>query len=353
MAERELRSFMIKRVSSMKNEHPFCSVIVLNYNGKQHLQDCLSSVEKQTYKNFETILIDNASQDDSIHFVRKNFPNVKIVKNTQNSGTAGGFNFGSRYSNAEYLLFLANDTEVESNLLEEMMKEIKKDPSIAICSAKMLRFDERDKIDYAGIKLDVYGFPYIIGHKEKDEGQYDLVRDTIATGTCLLIKRKVFEEIGGFDDEYFTLSDEVDLCWRVKLAGYRSIINPRAKLYHKAGATLKKTRRDKLRYMSERNIFRMLLKNYSALTLIKILPRYFVLLLGEMLFYLAIRKDSLVISIAKAVLWNVKHLKGTWHLRRKIQKMRVVGDNVIRKEMIKKSVKIDMLGEWRKGELAI
>jgi GT2 family glycosyltransferase len=353
MAEGGLGSFGTRRIRSMKNEHPLCSVIVLNYNGRQHLQDCLSSLKNQTCKNFETILVDNASQDDSVYFVRKNFPNVKIVRNRQNSGTAGGFNFGSRYSNAEYLLFLANDTEVEPNLFEEMMKEITKDPSIAICSAKMLRFFERDKIDYAGIKLDIYGFPYIIGHKEKDDGQYNLVRDTIATGTCLLIKRKVFEKIGGFDDEYFTFSDEVDLCWRAKLVGYRSIINPHAKLYHKAGATLKKTRRSRLRYMSERNIFRMLVKNYSALTLIKVLPQYIVLLLGEVLFYLGIKRGDMALAIVKAVLWNVQHLKGTLFLRRKIQKMRVVGDNIIQKEMIKKSVKIDMFGQWRKGEFAI
>lgn len=171
--------------------NPFCSVLVLNYNGRGHLPVCLSSLEKQTHRNFETILVDNASEDDSIEFVRENFPDVKIVKNSENSGTAGGFNFGAKQSSAEYLLFLANDIEAEPNLIEELMKTMQRDPSIAICSSKMLRFYERDTIDYAGFKLDVYGFPYIIGHNEKDKGQYNTVRDTIATGTCLLIKHQV------------------------------------------------------------------------------------------------------------------------------------------------------------------
>lgn len=332
---------------------PFCSVLVLNYNGKQHLQCCLSSLEKQTYRNFETILVDNTSQDDSIDFVRENFPYVKIVKNSVNSGTAGGFNFGAKFAQGEYMLFVANDVEVEPNLLEELIKTITTDSSVAICSAKMLRFYERDTIDYAGFKLDIYGFPYIIGHMEKDNGQYDTVRDTIATGTCLLIKRQVFEEIGGFDDEYFTFSDEMDLCWRAKLAGYRMLINPKAKLYHKAGATLRKSGRHKLRYISERNIMRMLLKNYSTFTLIKVLPRYFVLLLGETLFYLAIGRGSLALAIVKAVLWNIKHLKGTLYLRRNVQKMRVVNDNTIKEEMIKKSVKLDMFRQWLRGEAVI
>lgn len=329
---------------------PFCSVLVLNYNGKEHLQDCLSSLEKQTYKNFETVLVDNASQDDSIDFVKENFPHIKIVKNSVNSGTAGGFNFGAKQRNAEYLLFMGNDTEAEPDLVEEMMKVMLVDPSIAACHAKALKFYERDTIDYAGFKLDIYGFPYIIGHNEKDMGQYDTIRDTFTTLTCLLVKRSVFEEIGGFDDEYFTNTDDLDLCWRAKLAGYRTIINPSAKVYHKAGATLKKSGRHRLRYFGERNTMRMLLKNYSALTLIKVLPRYFVLLLSEALFYIAIRRGNMALAIVKAVLWNITHLKGTLYLRRKVQKRRVVSDNIIQTEMTKKSVKIDMFRQWLRGE---
>lgn len=332
---------------------PFCSVLVLNYNGKQHLQGCLSSLEKQTYKNFETVLVDNASHDDSIDFVRQNFPHVKIVKNNKNLGSPGGFNSGAKFAQGEYMLFLANDTEAEPNLVEEMMKTITMDPSIAVCSAKMLRFYERDIIDYAGGKIDIYGFPYFIGHDEEDIGQYDTVEDTFTTLTCLLVKRQVFEEIGGLDDKFFINTDDLDLCWRVRLAGYRIVINPQAKLYHKAGATLGKWKRSRQRYFSERNTMRMLLKNYSTFTLIKVLPRYFVLLMAEMLFYLALRKGSMALAIVKVVLWNIRHIKGTLSLRRKIQKKRVVPDSIIQKEMIKKSLKIELFKRWRRGEHVI
>lgn len=334
-------------------ENPFCSVIVLNYNGKIHLKDCLASLAKQSYQNYETILVDNASQDDSIDFVKKNFPFVKIIENDQNSGTAGGFNFGAKFARHEYMLFLANDVEVEPNLLEEMMRTIRLEPSIAICGAKEFKFNERNTISCFGLMLDIYGFPYVIGHNKKDNGQYDTIKDAIPTGTCLLIKRHVFEEIGGFDNEYFSLSDEVDLCWRAKLAGYRILVTPYTKLYHKVSATLGKSKRSRLRYMSERNIMRMLLKNYSALTLIKVLPRHFTLLLTEMLFYLAIGKGNMALAIVRAVLWNGRHFNGTLHLRRKIQKIRVVGDNTIQKEMIRKSIKVDIFRKWKNGESVI
>lgn len=330
-------------------------MLVLNYNGKQHLECCLSSLEKQTYDNFETILIDNASQDDSVDFVEENFPDVKIVRNNQNSGYAGGMNFGARQCNAEYLLFLNNDVEVEPNLIEEMMKTIISDSSIASCNAKVLRFYERDVIDCAGLKLDVYGFPYIIGHNEKDSGRYDTVRDTFQIGTCALVKRQVFEKIGGFDDVYFALSEDIDLCWRAKLAGYRIVITPFARLYHKASATIKELRytRPRIRYLSERNIIRMLLKNYSTWTLVKVLPRYFAMLLAEMLFYLAIRRVGMAWALVKAVWWNITHFRGTLSLRRKVQRMRVVDDNAIQKEMLKKSVKIAIFKQWLRGEPVI
>jgi len=247
---------------------------------------------------------------------------------------------------------LANDTEVEPNLLEEMIKTVRMDPSIAICGAKELKSDERDTISCIGLMLDIYGFPYAIGHNEKDIGQYDTVKDAITTGTCILIRRQVFEEIEGYDDEYFTF-DELDLCWRTKLAGYRILVTPHTTVYHKVGAILSKWQRSRLRYISERNIMRTLLKNYSTVTIVKILPRYLTLLFSEMLFYLAIARVSMALAVVKAVLWNLRHIKGTLRLRRKIQKMRVVSDSLIQKEMIKKSMKVDMFRQWLRGELVI
>ena len=340
----------------LENRHsmePFCTGLVLNYNGREHLEVCLKSLENQTYNNCEIILVDNASTDDSSEFVKKKFPNIRIIKNSRNAGTAGGFNFGARHVKSKYILFLANDIEAEPNLIEEMIKIIESDPQIAICSAKMLKFDRRDIIDYAGFQLDLYGFPRIIGHLEKDTGRYDIITDTIPTGTCLLIKRKVFEKVGGFDDDYFTLSDELDLAWRVKLIGYRSVISPHAVLYHKAAVTLRQFKRSQLRFWSERNTIRNLLKNYSTWSLIKVLPRYFVLLIAEMSYYLLIRRTDMFMAIVKAVFWNITHLKTTYTLRRKIQKIRKISDNIIQKDMIKGSIKLGIFGQWLRGDFKL
>lgn len=332
--------------------HPV-TVLVLNYNGLEHLRDCLSSLQNQSYPNYKISLIDNASTDESIRFVKKNFPAVKIVANKSNTGTAGGFNFGAKFVETEFILFLANDIKAEPNLIEELMCQITGDNSIAMGSPKMMNFHEPELIDYAGIKMDIFGFPLISGHGEKDGDQYNVVKESVPTGTCLLIRKSIFDKVGGYDDDYFTLSDELDLWWRIRLLGYKCVFVPQTKIYHKAAATLSQFKRSKLRFFSERNTTRNLLKNYSALTLAKTLPQYFVLLVAEILFYLFLRRVDMSVAIIRAVFWNVTHFKTTYTLRRKIQRIRKINDDVIEEGIIKRSIKLDIFRHWLKGDFKL
>lgn len=329
-----------------------CSVIVLNYNGLIHLPVCLASLEKQSYPSYEIIFADNGSTDNSGEFVKKNFPNIKVVINESNQGTAGGFNFGARFAKGKYLLFLANDLEITVDLLEQLTKGIEQSEDIAICTAKMYKFNNRNMLDFSGFKIDIFGFPFIFGHKELDSGKYDELRTVAPTGTCLLVKKKIFEEVSGFDDQFFTLADELDLWWRISLLGYRSIINPKAVVYHKGAATLRKEARARLRFYSEKNTIRMLLKNYSVFTLCWISPLYLILLIGEMFFYLIfLRRIDMFFSIIKAVFWNIVNFKSTLNLRRKVQNSRKVSDKEILKNMFKKSLKISMFRQYLRGEI--
>jgi len=335
------------------------SVIVLNLNGRQLLERFLPSVRGLEYDNCETIIMDDASTDESVKFVRKNYPEFRVVENGENQGTAEGSNVGVRNANGDYIIWLGNDMEIDSQLIKEMVKTAESDSSIGIVGCKVLKLDKNnektDIIDTVGADLDIYGFIYPRGHNEIDRQQWNFETDVFfAFGCSLLIKREVFDKIGGYDPKYFTLADDTDLCWRAKLAGYRVVVNPTAIIYHKLSATLGTAfRRSRLRYFAERNTLRTLLKNYSTWTLVKVLPRYFALLTAEVLFFLVTRRFRLALADIKAVWWNIRNIRDTWSLHRQIQQSRVIADSELQKGMIGISLKVGLFKRWMKGEHVI
>lgn len=247
-----------------------------------------------------------------------------------------------KYAKGDYIIFLNNDTEVDPKWLGKMVETARSDSSIGIVGCKMLYMDRKNVIDAVGFLCDIYGFPYARGLGEVDRHQYDYVASVFsAVGAAMLVKREVLEKIGVFDSKYFMLIDELDLCWRAHLAGFRVVVNPFAVVYHKSKATFKKShiKRSNIRFLSERNTLRTIIKNYGKLTLVKTLPRYFALLFTEFLLFILVRKD-LALADIKAVLWNIQNFKETWRLHENIQQIRVVDDNAIRRKMIQKSVKI-------------
>jgi len=160
----------------------------------------------------------------------------------------------------------------------------------------------------------------------------------------MLIKREVINRIGGYDPKFFTLADDIDLCWRAHVAGYKVIVQPKALLYHGVSATLGTIiGRSRKRYLSERNTFRMLLKNYSSSTLVRLLPLYLGLLMAEMALFLMLRKIRLVIAYLQATLWNLRNFRDTWTRHMAIQQLRVTSDKDIQKMVHKKSFKIKIL----------
>jgi len=293
----------------------------------------------QTYRDYEAILADQVGGDGSDMLVREAFPQVKILHNPDNLGTAGGFNFASKNLQHEYLLFLANDIKLTPNTLEELIKMMN-DPQVGIVSVKMLDYYHTDIIDQVGFKVDFMGFPAAIGRNERDLGQYAGPFEAFPTGTGLLIRNHIFKKLGGFDNDFFTLQDEIDLAWRVEMLGFKCIINPRAVLYHKVSATLKKRRRWYLRFLSERNTLRILLKDYKWFNLLWILPIYILVLLAEFVCHLLTFRFKVAFSLPLAILWNIYKLPSTLNYRRQIQKMRSVGDWQILKNRAWRSYKL-------------
>lgn len=334
------------------NEVPLVSVIVVNHNGRDLLARFLPSIAKLDYDNYEVIVVDNASTDDSVSFVTNNYPYFKLIVNTRNLGTAGGSNYGIPHARGEYILFLSNDMELNPSLLRLMVQTAESSPDIGICTCKMRRITpEGEKLsilDSVGGNVDIFGFPSARGINEPDEGQLDAMSEVFFSfGGAMLIKRKAIDAIGAYDPEFFTLADDIDLCWRARLAGYKIVVQPKAVLYHRVSATLgTKFSRSKKRYWSERNTFRMLLKNCSSSTLAELLPLYFGLLMFEMALFLVLRKTSLTIAYLRAMLWNLYNFKDTWTRHIAIQERRVVSDKDIQKMMYRKSFKIKILKEF-------
>ncbi|MFC1521122.1 glycosyltransferase family 2 protein [Elusimicrobiota bacterium] len=331
-----------------------CSIVVVTYNGKALLERFLPSIMNQDYPNFEVVIVDNASQDGSIEFIEKNYPKAVLVKSNENLGTAEGSNLGARHTKGDYIFWVSNDMELEPHFLSYLIETAQSDDQIGITTCKMRRItadgQKLNIIDSVGSDLDVFGFPKARGIAEEDTGQLDFKTEVFFSfGGAMLIKKNVLDHIGGYDPAVFTLADDIDLSWRARLAGYKVVADPRAVLYHRVSATLSAISRGQRRFLSERNTLRMILKNYSLLTLLWILPGYFMLLAGEILFYCMIGKFEVAKGVLRALGWNIFLLSETMSLRRDVQKLRKAGDNIIRGYMLKTPQKLSLFIDFLKN----
>jgi len=337
------------------NSFPTASIIVINYNGEKFLEKCLFSLRNLNYQNYEVILVDNASTDDSVKFVKKYFPWVKVVENRKNEWFSEGCNIGFRYAKGDYIVFMNNDIEAHPDFLREMARTVRSDPSIGICGCKVLLLDNRNVINVVGgFFCDIYGYCLSpVGYLEVDHHQYDQIKTVfVVIGGCMLVKREVLEKIGGFDSKYLLNQEDLDLCWRTQLLGYEIAVNPLAVVYHKSGGWSRSSdlnlrdkiaRKSQVRFLTERNTLRTLIKNYKDSTLLEVLPKYFALLIAEISLFLLIGKIRFALADIKSVMWNISNFRDSWRMHKKIQQMRVVDDSFIQKRMFKRCLKIFFL----------
>ena len=212
---------------------PKISVIIVNYNGKKLLEKCLESLFKIDYNNFEVILVDNNSTDGSMEFVTKNYPKIIVIKLDSNKGFAEPNNIGTKIAKGEYILFLNNDTVTTTNFISEMVNVLEKDEKIAICQSLLLKPD--GNIDSSGDFIDKMGIVY--NSKTKTD---EIKEISSARGACMLIRKKIFDKLGGFDEKFFFSFEDVDLGWRSWILGYKVVIVPNSIVYHDAGKTSSK-----------------------------------------------------------------------------------------------------------------
>ena len=250
------------------NKTPVC-VIIPNWNGKELLKDCLNSLRRQTYKKFQIIVVDNGSTDDSVQYVKKNFSEVIVIKLDKNYGFAKAINEGVRNSNADYVVFLNNDTYADKNWLKELMAMADIHPEVISVGCKLLNYYRRKIIDGVGIMINEVGQARSLGYQEEDQGQYDKVKYIFgATAGAALFKRSAFIKLGMFDENFFMYSEEVDFAFRAQFSGYKSIFCPKAMVYHKHKASAEKLPQ-LIEYWQFRNMYQTIIKNFPIRVILK------------------------------------------------------------------------------------
>lgn len=243
------------------------AVAILNWNGKKLLEEFLPSVIKYS-ADAELYVIDNASTDDSINYLKTNYPQIKIVRNQGNYGFAKGYNEGLKHIDADIFCLLNSDVEVTENWTEPILELLKNDHSIAAIQPKILDYKNKSFFEYAGAGggfIDNFGYPFCRGRVfdtlEEDKGQFnDTIECFWATGASLFIRKEDFFAQNGFDEDFFAHMEEIDLCWRLKNVGRKIYYCGQSTVYHLGGATLQKSNPKKT-YLNLRNSLSMYLKN--------------------------------------------------------------------------------------------
>ena len=244
------------------------AVVILNWNGKKMLERFLPSVTAYTQGDAEVIIADNGSTDDSLDFVRAQYPGLRIIELDKNYGFAGGYNRALQQVKADYYVLLNDDVEVTPGWIEPVVAQMQQHPDTAICQPKLLMYDQRDTFEYAGGAggfLDKYGYPFCRGRMftslEQDNGQYNTPGEIFwASGAAMFVRADVWHQLGGLDDDFFAHMEEIDFCWRAKNAGYRVEYCPQSTVFHVGGGTLPKSNPRKT-YLNFRNNMALLYKN--------------------------------------------------------------------------------------------
>ncbi len=305
---------------------PRVEVIVPNFNGQKYLPACLDSLLNQSYNQFSVTVVDNASADDSVDLIRRDYPQVALIENERNTGFAGGCNTGLRQAlagEAEFLILVNSDIVADRRWLEGLVLAAGSDESIGLCQSLILLAGEPGRINTAGNEAHFLGFGFCGHYREEERGQFARVADVpFASGSALLIRRGLLMDIGLFDEHLFMYQEDLDLSWRARLAGWRVALAPRSRAYHHYSFDRNK---DKYYYL-ERNRLLVCLKNYSRRSLLVLAPAF-------------VGAEVAMLAWAASGSWLTQKLKGYSYLvrnagmlleeRRQVQQRRRVSDGKV------------------------
>jgi len=262
---------------------PLLSIIIPHFNNYDIIQDCLESLKKITYSNYEIIVVDNCSHDDSYNLLQKNHNHIKLYKTDYNLGFAGGCNLGSKFADGKYLLFLNNDTVHSCDFIESLISFLENNNNVACVQPKIKNYNDKNYFDYAGASggfIDYLVYPFCRGRIfdtiEEDENQYDTNMKVFWTsGTAFITRKEIFDKVNGFDEKLFCHMEEIDYCWKSYIMGYENWIIPQSEIYHKGAQTLAHNNPYKT-YLNHRNSIILLLTNFQfRRSLLSFMYRFF------------------------------------------------------------------------------
>jgi len=332
---------------SLPSSSPEVSVIVPCFNGASYIQNCLRSIELTKGPSREIIVVDNASTDASLDFIRQF--RVRIIANKHNVGFPGAVNQAVDQARGNLLVILNQDTEVHPDWLEELKSVLSQDSKVGVCGPKMLDLSNRNRVQQLGVLVDRFGFSSYGSLQNKIPREVFMV-----SGAAMMIRHDLFDLVGRFDREYFLFEDDLDLCWRVHLAGYKVMVNPRAVVYHYGGSAMKggfptgpayRTTGAR-RYLSERNTLQTLLKNYELSSIIKRVPVYLSMNLLEMVLFVSQGKVEAAKAYIMSLGYNLVHFRNTWKKHMEVETLRRVEDTDIFPLFDKRNLKLIAFLRW-------
>jgi len=305
------------------------SVVIVNLDGKAHLEKCLKSLFEVTYSDFEVIVIDNHSTDQSISFLKENYPQVKIKSLEKNYGFAHPNNLGAKIANGKYILFLNNDTVVTPNFMTELVSSFQNNSELAICQSMLLKPD--DTVDSSGDYVDSLGIAF--NSKEKIVQPREILS---ARGASMMIRKDIFEELGGFDEKFFVSFEDVDLGWRAWIKGYTVMIAPKSVVCHLGGQTTKTV--GDIAFHGFKNQLSMIITNFESITNMKKLFSFVFYGCETSLTKNSRAKPSTGVII-RGILWNAKNLGYLLSKHKQVNQSRVNGTKQLQKlDVIKKDI---------------
>ncbi|WP_020533004.1 glycosyltransferase family 2 protein [Flexithrix dorotheae] len=252
------------------NQNPQVSIITVNYNQTQVTCEFLDSLEKNSFKNYEVIVIDNASIENPTSTILLKYPWVKVVTSEENLGFAGGNNLGIKIAKGEYLLFVNNDTEITENFFEPLIHQLQSNPDVGIVSPKIKYFSHPEIIQYAGFSKinSITGRNRTIGKKQKDLGQFNEPTNThYAHGAAMMVSKKVIDKVGGMPEAFFLYYEEMDWCEKIKRAGFKIMYEPKSLIFHKESISVGNKNPLKTYYQT-RNRILFMIRNFGGWNLL-------------------------------------------------------------------------------------
>lgn len=314
---------------------PKVSIVIVSWNGKAYLEKCLLSLRKATYSYVEVIVVDQNSIDGTADMVRKKFPEVILICNSDNTGYVGGNNLGVQNASGKYILILNNDIEVDKNFLEPLVAAFEKDKKLGVAQPKAINIRYKGALDGGGSFLTATGFLYHKGYLEKaNNPEFEKSYPVYSVkGAYMMTRRELFLKLGGLDRDFFIYFEETDYCGRVWLAGYTVMYLPASTVYHWGGGDTRKDwekRFAKVQYRSFKNRICSYLKNLSGEKLLSVLSMHILVCEALSVYYMLVGQWRTAIAIQKAFFWNIFHISSTLKKRNYIQtKLRKTSDKKI------------------------